>query len=186
MLFSGHPSHGDLLTIPKHKSSKELLDQGDVVMLLNLHERMETKLASNPYGFPKISTMLCEVSKVHDSLRANRVLLERGIELLHDQLLFLPIKAPVSRIARKHTKVALPHLHILLSRQAFQSHKIIKLGLLGLLSTLLICQPCFEFLGIPGLLTNHRLPSHPPDGGIDNQLILVVSSRFLRATCTCE
>jgi hypothetical protein len=44
-LFSGHPSHGDLLTIPKHKSGKELMNQRDVVMLLNLHERMETKLA---------------------------------------------------------------------------------------------------------------------------------------------
>jgi hypothetical protein len=44
-LFSGHPSHGDLLTIPKHKCGKELLNQHDVVVPLNLHERMETKLA---------------------------------------------------------------------------------------------------------------------------------------------
>jgi hypothetical protein len=44
-IFSGHPSHGDLLTIPKHKSGKEVMNQGDVLMLLNLHERMEAKLA---------------------------------------------------------------------------------------------------------------------------------------------
>jgi hypothetical protein len=60
------------------------LEKRDVVVLLNLHEGMDTKLASNPYGLPKIGTMLCEVRKVHDSLRANRVLLERCIELLHD------------------------------------------------------------------------------------------------------
>jgi hypothetical protein len=83
-LFSGHPSHGDLLTIPKHRHGKELLDQSDVVVLLNLHERMETKLASDPYGLPKISTMLCKMREVHNSLRANWVFLERGTKLLHD------------------------------------------------------------------------------------------------------
>jgi hypothetical protein len=110
-LLSGHPSHGDLLTIPKHKRGKELLDQSDVVVLLNLHERMETKLASDPYSLPKISTMLCKMREVHNCLRANRVFLERGIKLLHDQLLFLPIKAPVLRVASEFIHVALPHLH---------------------------------------------------------------------------
>jgi hypothetical protein len=154
-VFSGHPSHGDLLTVPKHESSKELLDQGDVVILLNLHERMESKLASDPHGFLKISTMLCEVRKIHDSLRANRILLERGIEFLHNKLLLLPIKTMIPRVVRKLIKVALPHIHIFLSRQSSQSQETIKLGLLSLFSKLFFCHPCLQFLGITSLLSNH-------------------------------
>jgi hypothetical protein len=134
--FSRHPSHGDLLTIPKHKSSKELLDQGDVVILLNLHERMESKLASNPNGLLKISMMLLKVGKIHENLRANRPLLERSIEFLHDELLIPPIKIAIPRIARKLIKVVLPHLHKLLSRQISQGQEAIKLGFFGLLDNL--------------------------------------------------
>jgi hypothetical protein len=55
-VFSGHPSHGDLLTIPKHKSIKELVDQSDVVILLNLHERWwrgVDDVNDRPVGNPK-------------------------------------------------------------------------------------------------------------------------------------
>jgi hypothetical protein len=77
---------------------------------------MESKLASDPHGLLKISMMLCEVSKIHDSPRENRIFLERGIEFLHDKLLLLLIKTTIPRIVRKLLKVALPRLHILLSR----------------------------------------------------------------------
>jgi hypothetical protein len=88
------------------------MNQGDVVMLLNLHERMEAKLASDPHGLCKICTILGKVREVHDRLRANRVFLERSIELLHDQLLFFTDKATVTRVARESIHVPLPHLNI--------------------------------------------------------------------------
>jgi hypothetical protein len=88
------------------------MDQGDVVRLLNLHECMEPKLASDPHGLCEICTVLGKIGEVHDRLRTNRVLLERSIELLHDQLLFFTDKAPVTRVARESIHVPLPHLNI--------------------------------------------------------------------------
>jgi hypothetical protein len=110
-LFSGHPSHGDLLTISKHQGSKELLDQCDVVGLLNLHEWMEPKLASDPHSLSEVCTVLGKMREIHDRLRANRILLERSIEFLHDQLLLSADKATVTRVARESVHVPLPHLH---------------------------------------------------------------------------
>jgi hypothetical protein len=185
-IFSGHPSHGNLLSIPKHKSGKELMNQSDVVMLLNLHERMEAKLARDPHGLRKIGTVLGKMREIHDRLRANRILLECSIELLHDQLLFCPDKATVTRIARESIHVPLPHLNKLCRGQTIQGHKAIKLGLLSSLNTFLLSHPCLELLGISSLLSDHRLLSKVLGGGIDHQLILVVSGRFLRATCTYE
>jgi hypothetical protein len=88
------------------------MDQCDVVRLLNLHECMEPKLASDPHGLCEICTVLGKMGEVHDRLRANRILLERSIELLHDQLLFFADKAMVSRVARESIHVPLPHLNI--------------------------------------------------------------------------
>jgi hypothetical protein len=110
-LFSGHPSHGDLLTIPKYQGGKELMDQSDVVGLLNLHEWMEPKFASDPHSLSEICTVLGKMGEVHDRLRANRILLERSIELLHDQLLLFADKAMVTRVPRESVHVPLPHLN---------------------------------------------------------------------------
>jgi hypothetical protein len=55
------------------------MNQSDVVRLLNLHERMEAKLASDPHGLREICTVLGKMREVHDRLRTNRVLLERSI-----------------------------------------------------------------------------------------------------------
>jgi hypothetical protein len=162
------------------------MNQSDIVMLLNLHERMEAKLASDPHGLREICTVLGKMREVHDRLRANWVLLDRSIELLHDQLLFFSDKATVTRIVWESIYVPLPHLNKLYSRQTIQGHKAIKLGLLSSLNTFLLSHPCLELLGISSLLSDHRLLSKVRGGGIDHQLILVVSGRFLRATCTCE
>jgi hypothetical protein len=88
------------------------MDQGDVVRLLNLHECMEPKIASDPNSLYEISTVLGKMGEVHDRLRANRILLERSIELLHDQLLFFADKATVTRVAQESIHVPLPHLNI--------------------------------------------------------------------------
>jgi hypothetical protein len=107
---------------------------------------MKSKLASDPHGLLKISTMLCEVSKIHDSLRENRIFLESSIELLHDKLLLHPIKVAIPQIARKLIEVALPHLHILLGRQISQGQEAIKLGLLAYLALASSAILVFNFL----------------------------------------
>jgi hypothetical protein len=110
-IFTGHPSHGDLITITKNESSKELLHQSDVLVLLNLNEGMEPKLLCDPNGLNKVRTVPLKVIKVKYCPRANLPLLERGIKFLHDELLLPLIKVAISRFLREHIEDALPHLH---------------------------------------------------------------------------
>jgi hypothetical protein len=73
---------------------------------------MESELASETHGLRKILTVLGKMRKVHNRLRANRILLEGSIELLHDELLLFPKETTVMRVAWESIHVPLPHLNI--------------------------------------------------------------------------
>jgi hypothetical protein len=72
---------------------------------------MEPKLASDPHSFSEVCTVLGKMREIHHHLRSNRILLERSIEFLHDQLLLFADKATVTGVPRESVHVPLPHLN---------------------------------------------------------------------------
>jgi hypothetical protein len=50
-----HPSHGNIFSFSKHHSGKELMNERNVVVLINLHERVKPKLLRDPKSLLKIS-----------------------------------------------------------------------------------------------------------------------------------
>jgi hypothetical protein len=92
-LITGHPCHGKLFSIAKHKSGKELMHEDNVVVLLELHERVQAKLSGDPKCFLEVVT-LPKMVKINNLLRANLVG-ELGIELGTNDFLLPSMKTEV-------------------------------------------------------------------------------------------
>jgi hypothetical protein len=128
-LITGHPCHGKLFSIAKHKSGKELMHEENVVVLLELHERVQTKLSGDPKGFLEVVTLL-KMFKINNLLGANLVG-ELGIELSANELLLPSMKTEVIGVFWQVIHLPLPHISKLRKGQILDRRQMIKLGLFG-------------------------------------------------------
>jgi hypothetical protein len=128
-LITGHPCHGKLFSITKHKSGKELRHEENVVVLLELHERVQAKLSGDPQGFLEVVTLL-KMFKINNLLGANLVG-ELGIELGANELLLPSMKTEVIGVPWQVIHLPFPHISKLGKGQILERRQMIKLGLFG-------------------------------------------------------
>jgi hypothetical protein len=146
-LITGHPSHGKLFSISKHKGGKELVHEENVVVLLEFHERVKTKLFGDPKGFLEVVTLV-KMFKINNLLRANFVS-EVGIELDANEFLLPSMKTEIIGVPRQFIHLPLPHIRKLGKRHALESWQAIKLGLFGPFFLSQLSQTSFLFQSIP-------------------------------------
>jgi hypothetical protein len=119
----------------------------NVVVLLELHDRVQTKLSGDPKGFLEVVT-LPKMIKVHNLLGANLVS-ELGIELGANELLLPLMKAEVIGVPWQVIHLPLPHISKLRKRQILDRGQMIKPGLFGPFFLSQLSQPSFLPQSIP-------------------------------------
>jgi hypothetical protein len=134
-LITGHPCRGKLFSIAKHKSGRELMHEENVVVLLELHERVQAKLSGDPKGFLEVVT-LPKMFKINNLLRANLVG-ELDIELGANELLLPSMKTEIIGVPWQIIHLPLPHISKLGKEQVLERWQVIKLVLFG---PFLLCQ----------------------------------------------
>jgi hypothetical protein len=105
------------------------MHEDNVVVLLELHERVQAKLTGDPKGFLEVVT-LPKMFKINNLLRAN-LLGELGIELGANELLLPSMKTKVIGVPWQVIHLPLPHISKLGKGQILERRQMIKLGLFG-------------------------------------------------------
>jgi hypothetical protein len=129
----------------------------NVVVLLELHERVKTKLSSDPKGFLEVVTLM-KMFKINHLLRANFVG-EVGIELGANEILLPSMKTVIICVPWQIKHLHVPHIRKLGKRHALESWQAIKLGLFGPLFLRQLSQMSFLFQSIPSNFCS-TLPFH--------------------------
>jgi hypothetical protein len=142
-LITGHPCHGKLFSIAKHKSGKELMHKENVVVLLELHD---------PKGFLEVVT-LPKMFKINNLLGA-KLVGELGIELGANELLLPSMKIEVIGVPWHVIHLPLPHISKLRKGQILDRGQMNKLGLFGPFFLSQLSQTSFLPQSIPLNLSN--------------------------------
>jgi hypothetical protein len=131
------------------------MHEENVVVLLELHERVQAKLSGDPKGFLEVVTLL-KMFKINNLLRANLVG-ELGIELGANELLLPSMKTEIIGVPWQIIHLPLPHISKLGKGQVLERWRVIKLGLFGPFLLSQLSQTSFLPQSIPFSLSSTLL-----------------------------
>jgi hypothetical protein len=163
------------------------MHEENVVVLLELHERVQAKLFGDPKGFLEVLTLL-KMFKINNLLGANLVG-ELGIELGANELLLPLMKNEIIGVPWQIIHLPLPHISKLGKGQILKRWQVIKLGLFGPFLLSHLSQTSFLPQCIPFSLSSTLLLHITIFGRVVLKSMLARDTLVMTtctATCECE